>query len=99
MELFEVGVITAEDTGGLKLKNGNAEAMTKVTEMIIAGEGIGADIGLGAQRLCEKCGHPKFAIVVKEKKFQDTIPAPYKAWGSPMQHLAEEPVTCAPHHS
>ena len=65
MELFEVGAITTEDTGGLELKFGNAEAMTKVTEMIIAGEGIGPDIGLGAQRLCEKYGHPEFAIVVK----------------------------------
>jgi len=65
MELYEVGAITKEDTGGIELKFGNAEAMTKVTEMIIAGEGIGADIGLGARRLCEKYGHPEFAIVVK----------------------------------
>ena len=35
MELFEMGAITSENTGGVALKFGNAQAMTSVTEMII----------------------------------------------------------------
>ena len=65
MELFEEGVITTDDTDGLALNFGNAEAMCKLTEMIAAGEGFGAEVGLGSKRLCEKYDRPQFSIAVK----------------------------------
>ncbi len=65
MELFEEGVITTEDTGGLELNFGNAEALCKLTEMVGTGEGFGAEVGAGSKRLCEKYGRPEFSIAVK----------------------------------
>ena len=65
MELFEEGVITAKETGGIDLNFGNAEALCKLAELTGAGEGFGAEIGLGSKRLCEKYGHPEFSIAVK----------------------------------
>lgn len=69
MELFEEGVIGTEQTGGIDLSFGNAEALTKACELTATGEGIGADIGLGATRLCEKYGRPELAMAVKGQEF------------------------------
>ncbi len=69
MELYETGAITMEQTGGIDLKFGNAEALCKLAELAGTGEGFGKDIGLGSKRLCEKYGHPEFAMVVKGQEF------------------------------
>lgn len=69
MEMFEEGVITTEHTGGLELKFGSAEALTKITEMMCTGEGFGKDIGLGSKRLCEKYGRPELSMTVKGQEF------------------------------
>ena len=53
MELFEEGVISTDDTGGIELNFGNAEALCKVAELTGKGEGFGAEIGLGSKLLCE----------------------------------------------
>ncbi|MBK8909116.1 MAG: aldehyde ferredoxin oxidoreductase family protein [Rhodospirillales bacterium] len=69
MELFEMGVITPEVTGGIDLRFGNAKALTDVTELTGRGEGFGAEIGLGSKLLCEKYGHPDLAMQVKGQEF------------------------------
>ena len=69
MELYEIGAITKNNTNGLVLNFGNAEALCKLAELTGAGEGFGKDIGLGARRLCEKYGHPELAMVVKGQEF------------------------------
>jgi len=69
MEMFEEGVITTEHTGGVELKFGSAEALTKITEMMCTGEGFGKDIGLGSKRLCEKYGRPELSMTVKGQEF------------------------------
>jgi len=69
MELYETGALTQDQTGGLDLKFGNAEALCTLVELTGAGQGFGKDIGLGAKRLCEKYGHPEFAMVVKGQEF------------------------------
>ena len=69
MELFEEGVITLEHTNGMDLSFGNADALTKLTEMTATGEGFGVDIGLGAVRLCAKYGRPELAMAVKGQEF------------------------------
>jgi len=69
MELFETGVITTKETGGIELKFGDAKALTDVTELTGKGEGFGAEIGLGSKRLCEKYGHPELAMQVKGQEF------------------------------
>jgi len=69
MELFETGVITTKETGGIELKFGDAKALTDITELTGKGEGFGAEIGLGSKRLCEKYGHPELAMQVKGQEF------------------------------
>ncbi|MCB1621738.1 MAG: aldehyde ferredoxin oxidoreductase family protein [Thiothrix sp.] len=69
MELFEEGAITTEDTGGIELRFGSAEALVAVTELTARGEGFGKALGLGSRRLCEKYGHPELSMTVKSQEF------------------------------
>ena len=69
MDLFEEGAITTADTDGLELRFGNADALSRAAELTAFGEGIGADIGLGAERLCAKYGRPELSMTVKGQEF------------------------------
>jgi aldehyde:ferredoxin oxidoreductase len=69
MELFEDGVITTDNTGGIELKFGSAEALTSLAELTGKGEGFGAEIGLGSKLLCEKYGRPELSMSVKGQEF------------------------------
>ncbi len=67
MECFEKGIITKEDTGGIELSFGNADAMVKLVEMIGKRDGIGDLLAEGSKRAAERLdrGAEKFAIQVK----------------------------------
>jgi aldehyde:ferredoxin oxidoreductase len=69
MEMFEDGVITTKDTGGIELTFGNAEAFVAITEQFVTGEGFAKDLGLGSRRLCEKYGRPELSMTVKSQEF------------------------------
>ncbi|MEZ5479339.1 MAG: aldehyde ferredoxin oxidoreductase family protein [Thiolinea sp.] len=69
MELFEEGAITTEDTGGIELKFGSAEALVAVAELTARGEGFGKILGLGSRRMCEKYGRPELSMTVKGQEF------------------------------
>jgi len=69
MELFEMGVLTLEDTDGVALNFGNAEALTIMAEKTGKAEGFGKILGLGSRRLCEKYGHPELSMAVKGQEF------------------------------
>lgn len=69
MEMYEMGVITKEHTGGVELKFGSAEALTWAVEVTAKGEGFGVELGLGSRRLCEKFGHPELSMTVKSQEF------------------------------
>jgi aldehyde:ferredoxin oxidoreductase len=67
MECFEHGLIGPEDTGGLDLRFGNAEAMVRCVELIARREGIGNLLAEGSRRAAEVIGGDAhyFAIEVK----------------------------------
>lgn len=69
MELYEMGVLTKEHTGGIELNFGNAKALCEVTELTGRGEGFGKELGLGSKRLCAKYGHPELSMTVKGQEF------------------------------
>jgi len=69
MELFEDGVITTEDTGGIELRFGSAEALCKLAEQTGMGEGFGKEIAQGSKRLCEKYKRPDLSMTVKGQEF------------------------------
>lgn len=69
MELYEMGVITKEQTDGVEFKFGSAEALAKAAEWVAKGEGFGKDLALGSKRMCEKYGHPELSMSVKGQEF------------------------------
>ncbi len=81
MELFDVGAVTTEDTGGVDLSFGSAEALVWAAEVTGTATGFGKDIGLGAKRLCEKYGRPELAMVVKGQEFPGYDPRAMQGMG------------------
>ena len=69
MELYEMGVITKEDTDGIALNFGNPEALSVMAEKTGKHEGFGQVLGLGSKRMCEKYGHPELFMGVKGQEF------------------------------
>ncbi len=69
MELYGDGIITDEDTEGLALNFGSAEALTKAAELTGKAEGFGKVLGLGSKRLCEKYSRPELSMTVKGQEF------------------------------
>jgi aldehyde:ferredoxin oxidoreductase len=67
MECFEHGLIGLEDTGGLDLRFGNAEAMLTMIEMIAKRQGLGDLLAEGTLRAAEVIGGDAhfFALQVK----------------------------------
>ncbi len=50
MHLFEHGMITTEDTGGIELRWGDAGTVRRLLELTAHGEGIGAWLGKGSRQ-------------------------------------------------
>ncbi|NIP45262.1 MAG: aldehyde ferredoxin oxidoreductase [Gammaproteobacteria bacterium] len=69
MELYEMGVIGKDDTDGIALEFGNAEALTVMAEKTGKYEGFGQILGLGSRLMCEKYGHPEISMSVKGQEF------------------------------
>ncbi|MFX1253138.1 MAG: aldehyde ferredoxin oxidoreductase family protein [Promethearchaeota archaeon] len=67
MEAFEKGLITLDDTEGIELTFGNAEAQIQTINLIAEREGIGELLGEGSRLAAEKIGNNSrnFAMHVK----------------------------------
>jgi aldehyde:ferredoxin oxidoreductase len=67
MELYEKGILSAKDTGGLKLNFGNDEAMLTLLRLMAYREGIGDLLADGTRAAAEKIGKgsEKYAMHVK----------------------------------
>ncbi|MFC2021240.1 aldehyde ferredoxin oxidoreductase family protein [Chloroflexota bacterium] len=67
MECFEKGLLNKKDTGGIKLRFGNAEDMLKGIDLIARREGIGDLLAEGTARAAQKIGKGamEFAMQVK----------------------------------
>ncbi|MFC1803373.1 aldehyde ferredoxin oxidoreductase family protein [Thermoproteota archaeon] len=65
MECYENRLITNEDTNGLELRFGNAEALLKVIELIAEKKGIGGILAEGSHRASKVWGGEEFAVEVK----------------------------------
>ncbi|HYE69073.1 MAG TPA: aldehyde ferredoxin oxidoreductase C-terminal domain-containing protein, partial [Anaerovoracaceae bacterium] len=76
MECYEKGILTKEDTSGLELNFGNADAVIRLAEMTGRREGFGDLIAEGTKILSEKIGGKAldFAIHVKGKEFPAHMP-------------------------
>lgn len=67
MELFEKGILSKEETGGLELNFGNHEAMVTLLRLMAFREGIGDILADGTKAAAEKIGKgsDKYAMHVK----------------------------------
>ncbi len=85
MELFERGLLTKEDTGGLELQFGNQEAMIELIHFIGKKEGIGKILGEGVRKAAKTFGKgaEDYAIHVKGLEL-----AAYDPRGAKSQGLA-----------
>ena len=64
MELYEKGIITRKDTGGIELKWGNHKAMVAMTEKMVKREGFGDILADGVKVAARKIGKgaQKYAV-------------------------------------
>ena len=71
MECYENGLITKEDTDGVDLKFGNADAMLTMIEKIASRDGFGDILADGVKRAAEKIGKgaEQYAMHVKGQEF------------------------------
>jgi len=71
MECYEKGLITREDTDGIELEFGNAQAMLEMVEKIASRDGFGDLLAEGSKRAAQKIGKEseKFSIHVKGREF------------------------------
>jgi len=67
MECFENGLLTLEDTDGLELRFGNAEAILATIEKIARREGLGDLLADGALQAAKKIGRGAEAFAMKVK--------------------------------
>jgi aldehyde:ferredoxin oxidoreductase len=81
MEMYEDGVLTDKETGGLKLTFGSAEALTTAVELTGKAEGFGKELGMGSKRLCDKYGKPELSMTVKGQEFPAYDPRAIQGMG------------------
>jgi aldehyde:ferredoxin oxidoreductase len=62
--LYEQGLLTARDTGGLDLKWGNVQAAETLIEQTVSGEGLGCWTRLGAREMAKHFGAEDRAVQV-----------------------------------
>ena len=67
MECFENGILTTEDTDGIELRFGNADALLKTMKKLATREGFGELLADGVMRAAERIGRgaEQFAMHVK----------------------------------
>jgi aldehyde:ferredoxin oxidoreductase len=63
-EMFERGILSSTDTGGLEIRYGDARMAHRLIEMIARREGFGDVLAEGSAALAERFGVPELAITV-----------------------------------
>jgi aldehyde:ferredoxin oxidoreductase len=75
MDCFERGLITEEETGGIALRYGDAEALVKVVEMIGERQGFGELLGEGSAVAAERLGvGQELVVAVKGRELPAHMP-------------------------
>ena len=63
-ELFERGLLSKADTGGLEIRYGEADLIIRLLEMMAKREGFGDQLAEGSATLAERYGVPELAVTV-----------------------------------
>jgi aldehyde:ferredoxin oxidoreductase len=95
IECFENGIINEQDTGGIKLAWGNADAIIKMTELLASRSGFGDVLADGVKRAAERIGKgsERFAIhaggqelPMHDPRFDPTFATAYQVEPTPGRH-------------
>jgi aldehyde:ferredoxin oxidoreductase len=83
MDCFEKGLITAENTGGVELRFGHAEAMVQMVEQIARRQGFGDVLAEGTARAAQRIGKgaAELAVVVKNHDLPAHMPEVKRSLG------------------
>ncbi len=81
MDLYEQGIITTKDSGGIALNFGNAKGMVEMVRQTANGEGFGKKLGMGSYRLAESYGHPEYSMSVKKQEMPAYDPRALQGMG------------------
>ena len=76
-ELFERGILTSADTGGLEIRYGDAEMVFKLIELTARREGFGAVLAEGNAALAERAGVPELSATVNRLELPMHEPRAY----------------------
>ncbi len=95
IECFENGVFTKDETGGIELTWGNADAIVKITEAIAEQSGFGEVLAMGSAGAAEKLGKGfEYLQTVKgielpmhDPKFAPGYARTYKSDPTPARHV------------
>jgi aldehyde:ferredoxin oxidoreductase len=81
MEAYEKGLIDQEDTGGIELRWGNAEALMEMIKQIAENKGFGKVLGKGVKKASEEIGSNsiEFAMHTKGLELPAHDPRGYNA--------------------
>jgi aldehyde:ferredoxin oxidoreductase len=75
MDCFEQELISVEDTGGIELRFGNAEALVQMVELIGKREGFGRVLGEGSARAAEALDvGQELVVAVKGREYPAHMP-------------------------
>ncbi|MDJ0756975.1 MAG: aldehyde ferredoxin oxidoreductase family protein [Ardenticatenaceae bacterium] len=75
MECYENGVITKEDTGGIELNFGNAEAMIEMLKLTLNREGFGDVLAEGSAKAADRLGKGhEYLLTVKGQELPAHMP-------------------------
>ena len=82
MECFENGLITTEDTDGIELKFGNAEAMIAMLEKTLNREGFGDILADGSAKAADRLGKGhEYLITIKGQELPAHMPQVKRSLG------------------
>ncbi len=95
VECFANGILTRDDTGGLDLRWGNAQALVDLLGLMARREGIGDVLADGVKRAAERIGRGAAAyamhiqgaeVPMHDPKFQPGLATSYKLDATPARH-------------
>jgi len=94
MECFEQGIISAVDTGGLRLNFGNYEAVLELLEMIATKKGFGAFCAKGVRAMAKAIGKGTKHFAMHSKGLEMPGYDPRGAWGSALTYAVTPRGAC-----
>jgi len=90
MELFERGILTGKDTGGLDLKFGNLEAAVALPQLIATRQGIGNVLAEGVARASKQIGKGSERYAVHAKGLEYPGYDPRATFGMALAYATSE---------